>query len=170
VILILMGVSGTGKTTLGNMLSAETGWPFLDGDDFHPAANKAKMAAGHPLDDADRAPWLAILHDKIAEFAGENKSMILACSALKAQYRATLRGDLPATTVQFALLQADPAEIADHLQKRHHEFMNPNLLTSQLATLEPPSDDEAWTISVAGTPQQSLDQLKEKLKAAGAMS
>ena len=165
-----MGVSGTGKTTLGHMLSADTGWQFLDGDDFHPAANKAKMAAGHPLTDEDRAPWLAILHGKIAAFAGENKSMILACSALKAQYRDTLRGDLPASTVQFALLQADPAEIADHLQKRHHEFMNPNLLNSQLATLEQPGDDEAWVISVAGTPQQSLDELKAKLRAAGAIA
>lgn len=169
-ILILMGVSGTGKTTLGNLLSAETGWPFLDGDDFHSAANKAKMAAGQPLNDEDRSPWLATLHDKIAEFAGENKSMILACSALKARYRATLRGDLPASTVQFALLQADPAEIADHLQKRRHEFMNPDLLTSQLATLERPQNGEAWIISVAGTPEQSLAELKTKLQAAGAIA
>ena len=168
-ILILMGVSGTGKTTLGNMLSAGTGWPFLDGDDFHPAANKAKMAAGHPLNDDDRAPWLAILHGKIAEYAAQNKSMIMACSALKAHYRAILRGDLPAATVQFALLQAAPEAIADHLKKRRHEFMNPNLLTSQLATLETPGEDEAWMISVAGTPEESIAQLNAKLKAAGAI-
>jgi len=165
-----MGVSGTGKTTLGNMLSAETGWPFLDGDDFHPAANKAKMAAGHPLNDEDRAPWLAILHGKIAEYAGKNENMIMACSALKSSYRAILRGDLPATTVQFALLQADPDAIADHLKKRQHEFMNPNLLTSQLATLEQPGENEAWIISVAGTPEESIEQLNAKLKAAGAVS
>jgi gluconokinase len=170
VILILMGVSGTGKTTLGNLLSAETGWPFLDGDDFHPPANKAKMANGHPLTDEDRAPWLATLHEKIVEYADADKSMILACSALKAHYRATLRGELPAATVQFALLQADPAAIADHLQKRQHEFMNPNLLTSQLATLEQPGGEEAWIISVAGTPEESLALLKAKLKTAGAIA
>ena len=160
-----MGVSGTGKTTLGHMLAAATGWPFLDGDDFHPATNKAKMAAGTPLTDEDRAPWLAILHDKIAQYANAGKPMILACSALRAQYRAVLRGDLPPHQVQFALLEAAPETIAAHLQARHHQFMNPNLLGSQLATLEDPGDD-AWTISVAGTPQQSLAQLQDHLKLA----
>lgn len=167
-VLILMGVSGTGKTTLGNMLSRQTGWPFLDGDDFHPAANKEKMAAGHPLTDEDRAPWLAILHGKIEEYANAGKSMILACSALRVQYRATLRGDLPTEKVQFALLEADPDVIAGHLAARHHQFMNPNLLGSQLATLEHPGT-EAWSISVAGTPRQSLEQLLDHLKAAGAL-
>ena len=164
-ILILMGVSGTGKTTLGKMLSAHTGWPFLDGDDFHPAANKAKMASGVPLTDEDRAPWLAILHGKIEEYADAGKSMILACSALRAQYRAVLRGDLSPDVVRFALLEADPAVIAAHLHARSHQFMNPNLLGSQLATLEAPGD-EAWHISVAGTPQESLALLEAKLKEA----
>ena len=165
-ILILMVVSGTGKTTLGHMLSANTGLPFLDGDDFHPAANKAKMASGVPLTDEDRAPWLAILHGKIEEFAEVGKSMILACSALRAQYRTVLRGNLSPDIVRFALLEADPAIIAAHLQGRQHEYMNPHLLNSQLATLEEPGDD-AWHISVAGTPQQSLDLLQAKLKEAG---
>lgn len=169
-ILILMGVSGTGKSTLGTMLSSETGWPFLDGDDFHPAANKAKMAAGHPLDDTDRAPWLAILHDKIADYAQRGESMIMACSALKAKYRDVLRGELSADTVRFAILTAPAETIADHLHHRSHEFMNPNLLTSQLATLENPSDDEAWHISVAGTAQESLELLKTKLRGVGAIA
>lgn len=167
-VLILMGVSGTGKTTLGEMLSKSTGWPFLDGDDFHPAANKAKMASGQPLTDEDRAPWLAILHAKIAEYADAGKSMIMACSALREGYRNTLRGDLSASVVQFALLEADPAVIAAHLAARHHQFMNPNLLGSQLATLEHPGDG-AWSISVAGTPEESLAQLQDHLKAAGAL-
>ncbi|MGI4755578.1 MAG: gluconokinase [Janthinobacterium lividum] len=167
-VLILMGVSGTGKTTLGTMLSQQTGWPFLDGDDFHPAANKAKMASGHPLTDEDRAPWLAILHEKIAGYANAGTSMIMACSALRDQYRATLRGDLPADVVQFALLEADPAVIAAHLHARQHQFMNPNLLGSQLATLEDPGDD-AWHIQVDGTPQQSLAQLADHLRAAGVL-
>ena len=169
-ILILMGVSGTGKTTLGTMLSKETGWAFLDGDDFHPAANKAKMAAGHALNDEDRAPWLAILHAKIAEYADRGESMIMACSALKGTYRDILRGNLQEDTVRFAVLVAPPETIADHLHRRSHEFMNPNLLTSQLATLEQPGEDEAWQISVAGTPQESLDLLNAKLRGVGAIS
>ena len=168
-VLILMGVSGTGKTTLGEMLSHETGWPFLDGDDFHPAANKAKMASGIPLNDEDRAPWLAILHGKIQEYATSGTNMILACSALRDQYRATLRGDLSADVVRFALLEADPAVLAAHLHARSHQFMNPNLLGSQLATLEEPGD-EAWHISVDGTPEESLALLKAKLVAVGAIS
>jgi gluconokinase len=169
VILILMGVSGTGKTTIGEMLSKVTGWPFLDGDDFHPAANKAKMASGVPLTDGDRAPWLAILHGKIEEYAGAGKSMILACSALRAQYRTVLRGDLSADMVRFALLEADPAVIAAHLHARNHPFMNPNLLGTQLATLEDPGGD-AWHISVAGTPKESLGLIEAKLKEVGALS
>lgn len=167
-VLILMGVSGTGKTTLGKLLAQQTGWPFLDGDDFHPQANKDKMAAGHALTDEDRAPWLATLHGKIVEYASAAKPMILACSALREDYRATLRGDLPADVVQFALLEADPRVIAAHLQARHHQFMNPGLLNSQLATLEHPHDT-AWNISVAGTPEQSLEQLTDHLKGAGVL-
>ncbi len=167
-VLILMGVSGTGKTTLGHMLAAETGWPFLDGDDFHPAANKAKMAAGVPLNDEDRAPWLAILHGKIAEYANAGKSMILACSALRDTYRKTLRGDLSEAAVRFALLEADPEVIAEHLRGRQHEYMNPHLLGSQLATLEHPGDT-AWRISVAGTPQESVAQINEHLRTAGVL-
>ena len=167
-VLILMGVSGTGKTTLGHMLAAQTGWPFLDGDDFHPPANKAKMAQGIPLNDEERAPWLAILHQEIANYANAGKSMIMACSALRDKYRSTLRGDLPANVVQFALLEADPEVLAGHLRGRHHEYMNPNLLGSQLATLEHPGDG-AWPISVAGTPQESLALLNDRLRAAGAL-
>lgn len=168
-VLILMGVSGTGKTTLGKMLAARTGWPFLDGDDFHPQANKDKMAAGHPLTDEDRAPWLAILHGKVAEYVHAGKSMILACSALKEEYRDTLRGDLRANDVQFALLEASPRVIEAHLQARHHQFMNPGLLGSQLATLEHPGDG-AWNISVAGSPQDSLERLCDHLVTAGALA
>lgn len=167
-VLILMGVSGTGKTTLGTMLSKQTGWPFLDGDDFHPQANKDKMAAGHPLTDEDRAPWLAILHEKIAAYATEGTNMILACSALREQYRNVLLGDLPPDTVHFALLEADPKVIAAHLAARHHQFMNPDLLGSQLATLEHPGDN-AWNVSVAGTPEESLERLTDHLQAAGVL-
>jgi gluconokinase len=166
-ILILMGVSGTGKTTLGELLSHDTGWPFLDGDDFHSAANKAKMASGQPLNDEDRAPWLATLHAEILKYSDAGKSMILACSALKEQYRVTLRGNLSQDQLRFSLLEADPKRIADHLSHRSHEYMNPALLASQLATLETPTD--AWVVSVEGTPQESLAQLEGYLRGVGAM-
>ena len=162
-----MGVTGTGKTTLGTALSYVTNWQFLDGDDFHSAANKAKMAAGHPLTDEDRAPWLATLHDKILEYANANKSMILACSALKDEYRTTLRGNLTEDQLRFALLEADPATLADRLAHRHHAYMNPALLKSQLDTLQRPTD--AWVISVEGTPEQSLAKLEDDLRSIGAM-
>ncbi len=162
-----MGVAGTGKTTLGKLLADDTGWPFLDGDDFHSAANKAKMASGQPLNDEDRAPWLATLHGEILKYHDAGKSMILACSALKEQYRVTLRGALTDDQLRFALLDADPERIADHLQHRSHEYMNPKLLTSQLATLETPAD--AWVVSVEGTAEESLAQLEGYLRGVGAM-
>ena len=133
-----------------------------------PQANKDKMAAGHPLTDEDRAPWLLTLHGKIKEYVTAGNSMILACSALREQYRDTLRGHLPVKQVQFALLEADPKVIEAHLQARHHQFMNPGLLGSQLSTLEHPGDT-AWNVSVAGSPQQSLEQLYDRLVTAGAV-
>ncbi len=166
-ILILMGVSGTGKTTLGTMLAHDTGWPFLDGDDFHSAANKAKMASGEPLNDEDRAPWLATLHAEILKYSCGGASMILACSALKEQYRVTLRGDLTEDQLRFALLDAPKERIADHLAHRSHEYMNPKLLGTQLATLETPAD--AWVVSVEGTAEESLAQLEGYLRGVGAM-
>jgi len=103
--LILMGVSGCGKTSIGELLSQELGWPFYDGDDFHPPANVAKMAAGIPLDDADRQPWLQTLHDLIHQHLAAGKSILLACSALKGAYRHTLAADNPGSV--FVYLKGD---------------------------------------------------------------
>lgn len=163
-ILVLMGVSGAGKTTIGTLLSQRTGWVFLDGDDFHPAANRAKMAAGIPLTDEDRAPWLDAIRKRMQQLVSEGSSAIVACSALKQQYRDHLSDGFAAGQVQFALLTAPAEVIAQRLHQRSHEFMNPDLLPSQLATLEPPS--EAWQIPVIGTPEQAADLIQLYLRQA----
>jgi gluconokinase len=145
-IVVLMGVSGSGKTTIGQLLSQQTGVVFADADDFHPAANKAKMAAGNALNDDDRQPWLEELNRLMRGWFDSGSGGILACSALKAKYRDTLAAGMPAGTVNFVLLDGSPALIAERLAARQHEYMNPRLLESQLKTLEPPTDAEAFSI------------------------
>jgi gluconokinase len=142
-IVVLMGVSGSGKSTIGTLLASRARATFADADDFHPAANKAKMAAGQPLDDADRQPWLETLNRMMVGWYEAGKSGVLACSALKAKYRETLAAGIPTGTVTFVLLEGSPEMIGERLAARHHEFMNPHLLESQLKTLEPlgPSED-----------------------------
>jgi len=139
-IVVLMGVSGSGKTTIGTLLAQRTGTVFADADDYHPQTNKQKMAAGHPLNDEDRAPWLAKLNGLLREWHANGKGGVLACSALKEKYRDTLASGMPACTVKFVLLDGSKELIAERLAARHHEFMNSALLDSQFATLEPPSD------------------------------
>lgn len=139
-IVILMGVTGAGKTTVAKQLVALTGWPFAEGDDYHSEANRAKMAAGIPLTDEDRAPWLASLHQVLLDWYQAGESGIMACSALKQAYRETLTAGLPQTAYNFVLLEATKAVLEQHLQSRHGHFMNPVLLDSQLATLETPSN------------------------------
>jgi gluconokinase len=141
-IVVLMGVSGSGKTTIGTALAVRTGAVFADADDYHPLANKQKMAAGNPLNDDDRQPWLETLNQLMRGWFAEGTSGVLACSALKQKYRATLSAGLPAGTVQFVLLDGSKALIAERLAQRHHEYMNSNLLDSQFKTLEPPSPDD----------------------------
>lgn len=136
---VVCGVSGTGKTTLGMALAARLRAAFLDADDFHPPENVAKMRAGRPLDDADRAPWVARLHAHLREHRQRGDTVVLACSALKASYRAALAGELP--LVFWVFLNGDPALIATRMQARQaatSHYMPPTLLASQLAALEPP--------------------------------
>lgn len=138
-LIVVMGVSGCGKTTIGIRLAARLGVPFVDGDELHPAANVAKMAAGHPLDDADRWPWLARVGGALAT-AGDN-GLVIACSALKRSYRDAIRAAAPST--RFLLLDAPRAVLLQRLQARRGHFMPASLLDSQLATLERPGPDEA---------------------------
>ena len=130
-----MGVSGAGKTTVGRALADRIGWEFIEGDDFHPAANIALMSAGHALTDADRAPWLAALRKRIDEVLASHGHAVIACSALKHTYRSVLAGSEGGGAVQFVHLEVSAAELHRRLAHRHH-FMPPELLASQLATLE----------------------------------
>lgn len=156
-IVVLMGVSGAGKTTIGTLLAERTGAIFADADDFHPLANKQKMAAGNPLTDEDRQPWLERLNQLLRDWHASGVSGVLACSALKQQYRETLATALPPGTLSFCLLEASRDLLAHRLEERHHEFMTPRLLDSQLATLEPPKD--AWVVKNDRTPDEVVTEI-----------
>ncbi len=134
-VVIVMGVSGAGKTTVGRALSTRLGWEFIEGDDFHPAANIEMMAAGHPLTDADRAPWLAALRRRIDEILASGGHAVIACSALKHSYRSVLAGQ-DSDAVRFVQLDVPREVLRERLRHRHGHFMPASLLDSQLATLE----------------------------------
>jgi gluconokinase len=139
-IVVLMGVMGSGKTTIGTLLAKLMSVPFVDADDHHPATNKAKMKAGQPLNDEDRKPWLETLNDLIQRWHASGTGGVLACSALKESYREILKTGLPEGAVRFVLLEATKEMLTGRLAQRQHEYMNPHLLTSQLETLETPQD------------------------------
>lgn len=167
-ILILMGVSGVGKTTIGKLLSARTGWPFEDADDYHSEENKRKMAAGIPLTDADRAPWLKALHERMLEYRNKGENAIFACSALKEQYRKVLSDGFAPKEMRFVYLYAPASVIVERMKLRHHPYMNPDLLQSQIETLEEPAD--AWRVSVEGTEEQAVEEILRRLREAGQLS
>jgi gluconokinase len=161
VIVVVFGVSGAGKTTIGKLLARQLGWRFLEADDFHPPENINKMRSGHPLTDEDRWPWLDCLHKQIEQlvFAGENA--VLACSALKRAYRDRLR---VTDQVEFVFLRGDYALVEKQLRTRHRHFMNPDLLQSQFDDLEEPQADEhALTVALGRTPEEILDEIEAKL-------
>jgi gluconokinase len=139
-IVILMGVAGSGKSTIARALVALTGWQFAEGDDYHSEANRKKMHAGIPLTDEDRIPWLNRLHDVLIEWHRKDLSGVLTCSALKQAYRDILAKDLPPGSYKFVLLEAPVSVLNARMHNRPGHFMNPDLLQSQLATLELPAD------------------------------
>lgn len=145
-----MGASGAGKSSVGRALAAALGWEFLEGDDFHPQANIDKMRGGQPLDDHDRAPWLARLAAELRARLDAGTNAVLACSALKAAYRRALVVD---DHVRLVYLRASPELLAQRLAARAGHFMPPSLLASQLEALEPP--DDAITVD-AGRPVADL--------------
>ena len=155
-ILVIMGVSGSGKTTIGQLLSAELICSFIDGDDFHPSVNIKKMSSGEALTDEDRWPWLEILTDKIQEYIQQEQSMVLACSALKKSYREILC--VERELVQFIYLKGNYATIVRRMQSRENHFMTKSLLQSQFATLEEPED--AIVVDISPSPSEILKSIR----------
>ncbi len=135
-VIVLMGVTASGKTTVGTLLARELGWDFCDADDYHPAANIAKMQRGEPLTDEDRQPWLVALNTLLQARTRDARNVVLACSALKDTYRATLSAGVP--DVRFVHLHASRSLVADRLARRRGHFMNPVLLDSQFEAFEEP--------------------------------
>ncbi|MBJ8340279.1 gluconokinase [Antrihabitans sp. YC3-6] len=154
-VLVVMGVSGTGKSTVATALAEHFGWQLQEGDDLHPKANIAKMAGGQPLDDNDRWPWLQLIADWIGAHIDSGTSGIVTCSALKRTYRDVLRRD----GVVFVYLEGSEELLRGRMESRTGHFMPASLLTSQLHTLEPPQSDEA-AITV------DIDQTEDELTAA----
>ena len=154
-ILIVAGVSGSGKTTVGAMLAGRLGWRFADADDFHPAANVEKMRAGIPLTDEDRRPWLQALVAWMDERIAQGKSAVIACSALKRAYRDVLLGDRP--DVQMVFLEVGREELARRLAARQGHFFPEKLLGTQLDALDPPQPDEhVICVADAGDPADTV--------------
>ena len=153
-----MGVSGSGKTTIGTRLAEALGWRFADADRFHPAANVAKMSRGEPLDDHDRQPWLQILADFLRERLQASESCVLACSALKARYREHLHVRDP--RVRLVYLKGSRDLLHQRMSQRQDHFMPGTLLDSQLATLEEPPADRALVCDIAETPDQIVARIR----------
>jgi gluconokinase len=145
-IILVMGVSGSGKTVVGRALAQSLGWDFYDADDFHPPANIAKMSAGIPLTDDDRAPWLNLLHEKLLESRGESRNCVMACSALKAKYRKVLFDGV--SNFQVVYLKGGYDLISQRMQTRTGHYMKPEMLKSQFDALEEPIN--AFVVNIAG--------------------
>ena len=162
--LVVMGVSGSGKTTVATGLAKRLGWVFAEGDDFHPAANVAKMHAGIPLTDEDRWPWLSKLAEWIGEREAADENAVLTCSALKRSYRDVLDEGHP--SVRFVHITASTETIRRRLQNRRGHYMPASLLDSQLATLEPLQPDEpGLTLAGDGEPADVIDAVVARLDA-----
>jgi len=159
-IAVLMGVSGSGKTTVGKELARQLGWTFADADDFHPAANIAKMHSGHPLTDEDRRPWLVAIHRRLLEASSRRENVVLACSALKHAYQEYLQHEEP-EHINYVYLRGSEELIRQRLANRKGHFMNPHLLHSQFETLEPP--EHAIVVDIAPAPNEIAAEIRRKL-------
>lgn len=158
-IVVVMGVAGSGKTTVGELLARRLGWTYLEGDSFHSAANIEKMSNGIPLTDADRWPWLARIREALRRCDAEGRHAVLACSALREAYRAYLAdGSGP---VRFVHLAGDHATIAERLRARSAHYMSEQMLESQLASLEEPAD--AIRVDIARAPEEQVERILEGL-------
>lgn len=160
-VVILMGVSGVGKTTVGIALAHALGWGFFDADDFHSAANVAKMAAGQPLTPQDREPWLSALNALIHRLLQEGEDAVLACSALTERARQLLVQGTDPARVRLVHLTGRPELLRERLRRRAGHFMPPDLFASQLATLQLPQD--ALRVDVSGTPEQVVEVIRAGL-------
>jgi gluconokinase len=162
VIVVLMGVTGTGKSTVGKLLADQLGWTFVEGDDFHPQANVDKMRQGIPLDDEDRKPWLDAIRDRLDQAAEQGENIVLACSALKHRYQDYLAGHAP-EAVRFVYLFGSPETIRQRLAERKGHFMNPALLASQFHDLEPPAPDHAIRVEINKSPTEIVAEIRSNL-------
>ena len=175
VAIVVMGVSGSGKSTIGRRIASRLGFAFADADRYHPEANIAKMAAGVPLTDEDRQPWLERLRRLIEEHAAEGRSLVLACSALKESYRRLLKGAEPAAHVHFVYLRGDFDTILTRMRRRKGHYMKASMLQSQFRDLQEPEDAVVVSVehSVPASVQQALAGLArrgvrgERARAAG---
>lgn len=157
-IVIVMGTTGSGKTTIGSLIAKRLGWEFADADDFHPPANVEKMSHGIPLTDEDRMPWLKALHDKIVQWDGEARNAVLTCSALKQGYRDELRAGVK---VRFVYLKGSYDLFSQRVLARKGHFAKQDLLASQFATLEEPKD--AIIADAAHTPDKIVAEVCKQL-------
>jgi gluconokinase len=157
-IVIVMGVTGAGKTTVGRLLAEQLGWQFADADDFHPPSNVEKIRQGISLDDDDRKPWLDSLRNAIGAWIAEHRNVVLACSALKRSYRQELA---VGPEVRFVYLKGSADLIAERLRARHGHFAGEQILASQFADLEEPQ--EAVAVEIASTPQRIVAGIRKKL-------
>ena len=160
-VILLMGTTGAGKTTVGTMLARELGWAFLDADDYHPAANIEKMTKGIPLTDEDRAPWLAAIHAELLRRTAQGENVVLGCSALKQKYRDALSEGMH---IQLVYLKGSYEEMLRHIQGRHGHFAGAAILAGQFADLEEPKN--AIVVEVSKAPEEIVAELRQKLTAA----
>lgn len=163
--IVVMGVTGTGKSTVGALVADDLGVDLIEGDSYHPPANIEKMSSGRPLTDDDRRPWLEKLAGLVAAERAAGRTAVLACSALRRAYRDILRGDIPADEVFFVHLHADFDVLDARMRSREH-FMPPALLQSQFDTLEPLESDEAGVVVDVALPvDEVMDRVREALEA-----